>query len=103
MRSTKCAWTLMAYKGTFHNTTLRQQKQHPGEVNLPDEDGTINPVTRYCISDPRMYLGVEQTTNGKEKAQETHMLAKIKEWNDLISHSRLPPALNLRAVMCKIY
>ena len=103
MRSSKCSWTLMDYKGSLHKSTLLRQKDNKGEIRMPDEDGTINIVPRYDIDVPRTYLGVVQTTDGEEKEQEEVMFKKIQEWNNNIQQSRLPPALNLRAVMSKIH
>jgi len=103
MRSTKCAWTLMDYKGTISNSKLLTHSENPGKIHMPDEDGTIKAVPRYDIHEQREYLGVVQTTDGRELAQEQEMLVKVQKWNELMRQSRLPPALNLKAVMMKIH
>ena len=103
MRTTKCAWTLMDYKGSYTNKQLMTQSENPGEIQMPNEDGSIGKVLRYDIDDPREYLGVTQMTSGKETEQERVMEEKIQKWNDQIQQSRLPPAINLNAVMTKIH
>ena len=103
MRSSKCAWTLLDYEGTLQNSIMLPQRSNPGSIKMPEENGTIRIVPRYDKDDPREYLGVVQTTNGEEIEQVKNMTQKILDWNEIIKQSRLPPALNLKAVMCKIH
>ena len=103
MRSSKCAWTMLDYNGTLQNSTMLSQKSNPGSIRMPEENGIIKTIPRYDKDDPREYLGVVQTTDGEETEQLKNMTQKILDWNELIKQSRLPPALNLKAVMCKIH
>jgi len=103
MRASKCSWTLMAYEGSWAKKKLQKQNKNLGDIHMPDETGAISKVPRYDIDDPRQYLGVIQTTSGSEDTQEESMNSKIEEWNKRIQQSRLPPALNLNALMTKIH
>ena len=103
MRSSKCAWTLMSPNNDWNRPSLCKQASNPGEIYIPDEDGTINKVPRYDTNEPREYLGVTQTTDGDEAEQLQVMENKIIDWNEKISASKLPPAINLLAVMSRIH
>ena len=103
MRATKCSWTLMAYDGTWLKPNLLQQHKHKGDIHMPDEDGNVSVIPRYDVHDPRIYLGVVQTTSGEEIEQEKVLITKIEEWNHQIQQSKLPPALNMNALMSKIH
>ena len=70
---------------------------------MPDENGSISQVPRYDIDQPRKYLGVVQTTSGEEAQQEKVLFQQIEEWNNQIGQSKLPPALNMNALMAKIH
>jgi len=103
MRSSKCSWTMIAYTPTPGTTKVIPDSKNPGVIHLPDENGQLGVVPRYSSDNASRYLGVFQTTSGNEDRQVDELHAKVKEWNQMIENSCLPPALNLHAVLARIH
>jgi len=101
MRSTKCAWTLLNFSKTSH--TPLPMHTDPGDIYLQDEDGQSRTIHRYDRDFPREYLGIHQAATGKDDAQVQEMFKAVEKWNSIINASKLPPALNLKALMSKIH
>jgi len=103
MRASKCSWTLVAYHQNSAKTTMLPDSKFPGDISLLDERGNPGIVPRYDSNKPSRYLGVHQTTTGSEEPQIEVLKEKVDDWNRMIEHSRLPPALNLHAVLARIH
>ena len=101
MRSSKCAWTLLSFESNS-NRPLPIDR-NPANLYLQDEDGQIRIIDRYDRDFPREYLGIHQTATGEDDAQVKKMLLAIEKWNGIITASKLPPALNLQALMSRIH
>jgi len=95
MRSQKCAWLLLDHaKKTSHETH---------QLLLKDDDGIVREIYKYNSDEPREYLGVTQTASNNDDHQLQVIHKHVQEWNDLISKSKLPPFLNLQALMNRIH
>jgi len=103
MRSSKCSWTMIAYNPTPGTAKIIPDSKNPGVIHLPDENGQLGVVPRYSSDNASRYLGVFQTTSGNEDRQVDELHAKVENWNQMIENSRLPPALNLHAVLARIH
>ena len=101
MRSNKCAWTLVNFDKNKYSP--RSMDKDPGSLYLQDEDGKVRMVERYDKDSPREYLGICQTVNGKDDEQLQAMEKAVTKWNKLIQASKLPPVMNLQALMSKIH
>ena len=101
MRSNKCAWTLINFDSKSHQPL--PMNRDPGDLYLQDEDGQTRTIDRYDKDLPREYLGIFQTTTGKDDEQVKEMMKAVDEWNSMINASKLPPALNLKALLSKIH
>ena len=101
MRSTKCAWTLLNFDRKSH--TPLPMNRDPGDLFLKDEDGQVRTIHRYDKTFPRSYLGIQQAATGKDDEQVNEMIKAVDNWNQIIKASKLPPALNLQALMSKIH
>jgi len=101
MRSSKCAWTLLNFESNS-NRPLPIDR-NPANLSLQDEHGQIRIIDRYDRDFPREYLGIHQTATGEDDAQVKKMLLAIEKWNGMITASKLPPALNLQALMSRIH
>ena len=95
MRSKKCACVLLDQK------TKYPQTEH--KLMLKDDDGIVREILRYSHDDPREYLGVTQTASNNDNHQLQVIHDNVKKWNDLISRSKLPPFLNLQALLNRIH
>ena len=86
MRSKKCAWTLLDH-------LLTRSVSNP-TLTLRDDDGLIREIEKYNEDDPREYLGVIQTTDAGDQEQIKIIKQNVCVWNENISKSKLPAALN---------
>ena len=95
MRSKKCAWILLDH--------LVNNSNPNATLTLCDDDGIIRNIERYNEKDPREYLGVTQTVDEGNEEQIKIINRNVLEWNENISKSKLPAALNLKALMNRIH
>ena len=103
MRSSKCAWTLVTFTNAGKNGKIQGIDANPGDIWLPDEDAVVRKISRYDQHHPREYLGVMQTVTGSDEKQALSMENAVKDWNELIQLSKLPPAYNLQAMLTRIH
>jgi len=95
MRSKKCAWLLLDH--------VVNETNENNQLFLQDDDGIVREIQRYRPNEPREYLGVPQTATNNDDHQLKVINNNVQKWNDIISKSRLPPFLNLQALMNRIH
>ena len=103
MRPSKCSWTMLSYDKQSMKDKVKVINNNIGEICIPSEDGQLSSISRYEADIPKEYLGVLQPANGSDEPQLHRLTAKVEEWNNLIQQSKLPPALNLKAIYSKIH
>jgi len=100
MRAKKCGWTLISYD---RQGKLNIKNQSPGDIYIPEEDGTIRKIQRYDPDEPRQYLGVLQTADSDDTYQLDKMYSDVATWNNRMAKSKMLPAYNLSAMLNRIY
>ena len=104
MRSKKCAWVLLDFViNSCHREFKTAQAHECKNLEIKDDDGVIRKIHRYQPDDPREYLGVVQTADSSDDHQLKTIYDNIRKWNDKITKSKLPNALNLQALMNRIH
>ena len=101
MRPPKCAWTLVNYKKTQCPTIL-PISACPGNIYIPDEDDTLQAVSRYDGKISRDYLGVRQRVDSSEVDQISKMMSQVEVWNQQMRSSKLYREYNMRVVLSRI-
>jgi len=103
MRSKKCAWVLLSFMMQHRETVFESSQKHPTTLNVLDADDICRPIERYEYSEAREYLGVRQTANDNDDEQYEVLMKNVNTWNEMITKSKLPPILNLNALLNRIH
>jgi hypothetical protein len=90
LKPEKCSWSLAAFvwsNGKWRYTTVDDQ---PGEILVPDLDGTVRPITRIEPSEAVKVVGVYQAMDGNMTAQVAALTETANEWSIKLAAGWLP-------------
>jgi hypothetical protein len=90
LKPEKCSWSLADFKWVKGKWKYATADDTPGDILVPDLQGTLQPITRLDPSEAVKVVGVHQAMDGNMKAQVQALKDKADTWGEKIKSGWLP-------------
>jgi hypothetical protein len=90
LKPEKCSWGLAAFVWSGGRWRYATAEEQPGEILVPDLDGTVLPIARIEPSEAVKVVGVHQAMDGNMKAQVAALTEKANKWSAKLATGWIP-------------